>query len=178
MKQLKVAIALMLGVMMMTGCPSTPEKPEGAAAGGAAGRGPGAQVEGRGAELGGGVSAYSLDDPSSPLSKRVIYFDYNSSTIKGEYRQLIELHAQYLADHPEVQMVMEGHTDERGSREYNIALGERRTQAVKKIMLLFGVADQQIQTVSFGEERPVAPGHDEAAWSLNRRVELVYSQHR
>lgn len=177
MKQLKVVLALMVGLLMMTGCPSTPEKPDGGAAGGA-GRGPGAQLEGQGAELGGGVSAYSLDDPRSPLSKRVIYFDYDSSTIKEEDRRIIEVHAQYLADHPEVQMVMEGHTDERGSREYNIALGESRTQAVKKIMLLFGVADAQIQTVSFGEERPVAPGHDESAWSLNRRVELVYSQHR
>jgi peptidoglycan-associated lipoprotein len=178
MKQLKVVLVLVAGLLLMTGCPSTPEKPDGGA-GGAAGRGPGgAQVEGQGAELGGGVSAYSLDDPSSPLSKRVIYFDYDSATIKDEYRQIIEVHGQYLADHPEVQMVMEGHTDERGSREYNIALGEQRTQAVKKIMLLYGATDQQIQTVSFGEERPVAPGHDESAWSLNRRVELVYSQHR
>lgn len=175
MKQLKVAMILFAGLLVLTGCPSGPTKPDGSG-GGAAGGGNGSQVQGQGAELGGGVSAYSLDDPDSPLAKRVIYFDYDSATIPDQYRQLIELHAQYLAEHPNTQVVLEGHTDERGSREYNIALGERRAQAVKKIMLLFGVVEAKVQTVSFGEERPVAPGHDESAWSLNRRVEIVYSQ--
>lgn len=175
MKYYKLLIALLAGLVLMAGCASGPQKPGEGAAGAAGGGGGGARVEGRGADLGGGVSAYSLDDPDSPLAKRVIYFDYDRSDIQDEYRQLIELHAQYLANHPQVQVVLEGHTDERGSREYNIALGERRAQSVKKIMLLFGVADDQIQTVSFGEERPVAPGHDESAWSLNRRVEIVYS---
>jgi len=175
MKRIKVAMVFVAGLLALTGCPSSPTKPDGSG-GGAAGGGSGAQVQGQGADLGGGVSAYSLDDPASPLAKRVIYFDYDSATIPDQYRQLIELHAQYLAEHQNTQVVLEGHTDERGSREYNIALGERRAQAVKKIMLLFGVTDAQVQTVSFGEERPVAPGHDESAWSLNRRVEIVYSQ--
>lgn len=173
MKQIKVAMVLVVGLLALTGCPSNPQKSD--SAGGGAGAG-GSGVQGQGADLGGGVSAYSLDDPESPLAKRVIYFDYDSAAIPDQYRKLIEMHAQYLASHRNTQVVLEGHTDERGSREYNIALGERRAQAVKKIMLLFGVNDAQVQTVSFGEERPVAPGHDESAWSLNRRVELVYSE--
>jgi len=124
MKQIKVAMVLFAGLLALTGCPSNPEKP-GGTGGGSVGGGNGSQVQGQGAELGGGVSSYSLDDPDSPLSKRVIYFDYDSITIPDQYRQLIELHAQYLANHSNTQVVLEGHTDERGSREYNIALGER-----------------------------------------------------
>ncbi|MBD3670754.1 MAG: peptidoglycan-associated lipoprotein Pal [Gammaproteobacteria bacterium] len=179
MKQIQLFAIILLGAVLTSACQSTPEKGAGEGADGVGSGGQdGSQIEGRGAELGGGISTYSLEDPDSPLSKRVIYFDYDSASIKQEYRDIIEIHAQYLADHPDTQLVLEGHTDERGSREYNIALGERRANSVKKIMQLFGVTDAQLQTVSFGEERPVAPGHDETAWALNRRVELLYSEHR
>jgi len=117
----------------------------------------------------------SLNNPNSPLSQRVLYFDLDSSQIKDEDRDIITVHAEFLASHPEITVVLEGHADERGSREYNIALGEKRAKAVKQIMTLQGVAENQIQVISFGEERPVALGHDSSAWNLNRRVEILYT---
>lgn len=117
----------------------------------------------------------SLNDPNSPLSQRVLYFDLDSSQIKDEDRGIITVHAEFVAAHSEITIVLEGHADERGSREYNIALGEKRANAVKQFMTLQGVAENQIQVISFGEERPVAIGHDAAAWNLNRRVEILYS---
>lgn len=131
-----------------------------------------AQTYGTGQESSYNIS--ELDDPNSPLSKRIIYFDYDSSEIKSQYRSIIEAHAQYLIANPKVIVSLEGHTDERGSREYNLALGERRAQAVKDQMMVLGVPSSQLRTISYGEERPVAYGHDEASWSQNRRVELVY----
>lgn len=117
----------------------------------------------------------SLNDPNSPLSQRVMYFDLDSSQIKDEDREIITVHAEFLAAHPEITVVLEGHADERGSREYNVALGEKRAKAVKQLMTLQGVTENQIQVISFGEERPVALGHEEDAWRLNRRVEILYT---
>lgn len=117
----------------------------------------------------------SLNDPNSPLSQRVLYFDLDSSQIKDVDREIITVHAEFLAAHPDITVVLEGHADERGSREYNIALGEKRAKTVKQLMTLQGVAEAQIQVISFGEERPVALGHDASAWSLNRRVEILYT---
>lgn len=119
-------------------------------------------------------SGSELDDPSSPLSQRSIYFDYDSAEIRSEYRPVIEAHAQYLAEHSDTVVTLEGNTDERGSREYNLALGERRAESVKRQMVLLGASAGQIKVVSYGEERPVADGHDEEAWRLNRRVDIVY----
>ena len=117
----------------------------------------------------------SLNDPNSPLSQRVLYFDLDSSQIKDEDREIITVHADFLAAHSDITVVLEGHADERGSREYNIALGEKRAKAVKQLMTLQGVTENQIQVISFGEERPVALGHDASAWNLNRRVEILYT---
>jgi peptidoglycan-associated lipoprotein len=108
------------------------------------------------------------------LAKRVVYFDFDSSEIKGEGTDIVAAHAKFLAANSSTRVRLEGHTDERGSREYNIGLGERRAQAVRRALLLQGAADAQISTVSYGEERPAVPGHDEAAWAKNRRVEIVY----
>jgi peptidoglycan-associated lipoprotein len=108
------------------------------------------------------------------LAKRTIYFDFDSSDIKGEGTDIVAAHAKYLASNPTARVRLEGNTDERGSREYNIGLGERRAQAVRRALLLQGAADGQLSTVSYGEERPVSPGHDEEAWAKNRRVEIVY----
>ena len=124
-----------------------------------------------------GFQGSPLDDPASPLSRRTIYFEFDSYEVKAADRELIQAHARYLAQNPGEKVVLEGHTDERGTREYNIALGERRAKAVTQLLLLQGVAQSQIDMISFGEERPVAMGHDESAWSLNRRVELLYSGH-
>lgn len=118
-----------------------------------------------------------LDDPQSPLATRVMYFEFDSSELREEDRSLVEAHATYLAEHPDVSVRLAGHTDERGSREYNIALGERRADAVRQLMSLLGVTEQQVTSISYGEENPAALGHEESAWRLNRRVELDYTVH-
>jgi peptidoglycan-associated lipoprotein len=110
------------------------------------------------------------------LAKRTIYFDFDSSEIRGEGTDIVAAHAKYLASRGGIKVRLEGHTDERGSREYNIGLGERRAQAVRRALMLQGVTEAQITTVSYGEERPAVQGSDEAAYAKNRRVELVYGR--
>jgi peptidoglycan-associated lipoprotein len=123
---------------------------------------------------GGMAGDAALNDPSSPLYKRVIYFQYDSSEVQPEYLYVVNNHANYLASNPSKSLVLEGHADERGSPEYNIALGEQRAKAVAKLMQLQGVAENQIQVVSYGEEKPAVQGHDDSAWQQNRRVEISY----
>ena len=120
------------------------------------------------------ISAAVLDDPDSPLSVRVIYFDYDSSSIRAEYRETIAAHASYLASNSATSVTLEGHADERGTREYNLALGERRALAVRRQLVLLGASAGQIKTVSYGEERPLIDGHDDESYAQNRCVELVY----
>jgi len=108
------------------------------------------------------------------LKNRTIYFEFDSSEIKSEYNDMITAHAHYLAANPTMRVRVEGNTDERGSREYNIGLGERRAQAVRRALMLQGVIESQITTVSYGEERPSVTGHTEEAWSRNRRANIVY----
>lgn len=117
-----------------------------------------------------------LEDPSSILAERVIYFDFDRSDVKPEFMGVIQAHAQYLVANPDTTITLEGHTDERGSREYNVALGNRRAQAVRRMLMFHGVADRQVSTVSYGEEKPVALGQNEDAWARNRRVEIVYGR--
>lgn len=133
------------------------------------------QDQRHGADVDTGFDIKQLNDPSSPLSQRVIYFDLDSSSLSEADRELVAAHARFLAANPNIAVVLEGHADERGSREYNIALGERRAKAVKQLMSLQGVSQSQAQVISFGEERPVALNHDEESWRLNRRVEILYS---
>lgn len=141
-----------------------------------AGQGQGAGAgERHGAQLGGTFKGSPLDNPASPLSKHTFYFDFDSSLVHAADRTIIAAQGRYLADHPNLHVKVEGNTDERGSREYNMALGQRRAEAVAQILLLQGAAKNQMEVISYGEERPVALGHDEAAWRLNRRVDLVYS---
>ena len=108
--------------------------------------------------------------------KNVVYFDFDSSEIRSEYVPVVAAHAQYLVKYPTARVRLEGHTDERGSREYNIGLGERRAQTVRRALLAQGVAEAQITTVSYGEERPAVEGSDEPAYAQNRRVEVVQVQ--
>jgi peptidoglycan-associated lipoprotein len=115
-----------------------------------------------------------LKDPSSILSKRSVYFDFDAYAIKDDYKSMLEAHARYLQANRNARMTVEGNTDERGSREYNIALGQRRADAAKRMMLLFGATEAQIDTVSFGKEKPKNPGHDESSWAENRRDDLAY----
>ncbi|HEY0675321.1 MAG TPA: peptidoglycan-associated lipoprotein Pal [Immundisolibacter sp.] len=128
-----------------------------------------------GAGSGSGFAAGSLDDPSSPLSQRKIYFGLDRYDVTDEYRSLVEAHAGYLRGSPSAAVTLEGHTDERGSREYNIALGERRSNAVRDLLVALGASASQITTVSYGEEKPASDCHDESCWSQNRRVEIVYT---
>ncbi len=120
----------------------------------------------------------SDDDTAGPqaglLAKRVIYFDFDSSEIKGEGTDVVAAHAKYLASHGGQRVRLEGNTDDRGSREYNIGLGERRAQSVRRALMLQGATEAQVSTVSYGAERPAVAGHDETAWAKNRRVEIVY----
>jgi len=111
---------------------------------------------------------------TGPLSRLVIYFDFDQSEIRSEFNSMLAAHGEYLAGNVGAGVRLEGHADERGSREYNIGLGEQRAQAVRRVLLLQGVSSEQLATVSYGEERPAVLGSDEEAWSLNRRVELVY----
>ena len=120
------------------------------------------------------VAGNPLRDPNNILSKRSVYFDYDSNVVKDEFRGVIQAHSRYLTDQRDPRIRIEGNCDERGSREYNLALGQRRAEAVKKVMTVLGVADPRIETVSFGEEKPVATGHDETAWAQNRRADIKY----
>ncbi len=129
-----------------------------------------------GAEMGGsGMATEMHSGQADALSKRVIYFEFDSSDVTSEAREIISAHAQNLSQNANLSVVLEGHADERGTREYNVALGERRAKAVQELLVLQGVQPSQIQVISFGEERPAAVGHDESAWRLNRRVEILYS---
>ncbi len=174
-----VFIVLILG--LFTACTTTPDKPSSATvedksstgvADASGSEGSGARSYGTGAEGAGSMTA--LDDPQSPLSVRIIYFDYDSSDIQSQFRDTVEAHAAFLAANPDTVVSLEGHADERGSREYNLALGERRAQTVKRQMVLLGASSSQIRATSYGEERPVSEEHDEFAWSQNRRVEIIY----
>ena len=109
-----------------------------------------------------------------PLSNRSVYFDYDSNAVKDEFRGLVQAHSKYLVEYTNRRIALEGNTDERGSREYNLALGQRRAESVKKIMTVLGVPESRIETVSFGEEKPKSSGHDEGAWAQNRRADIVY----
>jgi peptidoglycan-associated lipoprotein len=122
----------------------------------------------------GGTGAGVAGPSGAQLQNRTIYFDFDSSEIKAEYNAVITAHARYLASNTSTRVRLEGNTDERGSREYNIGLGERRAQSVRRALTLQGVADAQITTVSYGEERPALTGHTEEAWARNRRVDIVY----
>ena len=116
-------------------------------------------------------------DPSSILNReRSVFFEYDDSIVQKQYAPVIERHGQYLLKNPTLKVVVEGNTDERGSSEYNLALGQRRAQAVKSALQLYGVKDAQIEAISFGREKPKATGHDEAAWRENRRADIAYAK--
>ena len=116
-----------------------------------------------------------LEQADGELSNRTIYFEYDSAKLSDESIALLETHGNFIAGSSSVSVRLEGHADERGSREYNIALGDRRAQSVRRVLLFQGAAVDQVDTVSYGEEQPAVEGHDESAWSQNRRVELIYT---
>jgi len=117
----------------------------------------------------------ALDDPKGVLAQRSVYFEFDSYLVKPEYNQLVTAHSNYLEAHKSRKVIVQGNTDERGGAEYNLALGQKRAEAVRTVMVTLGVAKDQIEAVSFGKEKPKADGHDEAAWSQNRRADIVYT---
>ena len=165
-------LTMLSATMLLMGCPkrdavkeappATSEEP-GAAT-------PGVETNGVGQ---GSPTAGGAAGEQAGLAVRVIYFDFDNAEIRPEYRDIIAAHARRLASNSALRIRLEGHADERGSREYNIGLGERRAQAVRRALMLLGVGEGQIATVSYGEERPAVEGSDEAAWAKNRRVEIA-----
>jgi peptidoglycan-associated lipoprotein len=169
-------IPILLSLLLLAGCSSTPTL-EGTGADvseqstGAEGD-PGASTSA--ASQGGEWQGDPLENPNSLLATRVIYFDFDQSAVRSEYLDVIQAHADYLAANPQVVVRLEGHADEKGTREYNLGLGENRANSVRSLMLAQGVSDNQLVVVSYGEERPATFEHNEESWALNRRVELVY----
>tara|TARA_R110002073_G_scaffold324105_1_gene501873 strand:- start:1095 stop:1616 length:522 start_codon:yes stop_codon:yes gene_type:complete len=121
-----------------------------------------------------GANFHQLQDPNSILSKRSVYYDFDSYNVKDEYRELVSAHANFLRDNSNAQVLLQGNTDERGSREYNLALGQRRADSVKNMMTLTGARDEQIEAVSLGEEKPRAMDNDESSLGENRRTDIIY----
>ena len=155
---------------LITGCSSTPDADQN-----------GAPVESRDGvatvdanNLDGRGLPRELTDPKSKLSQRSIYFDLDKYDVKDEYRDLVAAHAKYLVANKGFKVLIQGNTDERGSSEYNLSLGQKRAEAVKRSLSLLGVKEEQIESVSLGKEKPKNPGHDEAAWSENRRADILY----
>lgn len=162
-----MVIAAIMGGLAVAGCSSKGTKDNAAGHGKGTGltTGPGTGADnGTGREFGGA----GMD-----ISQHVVYFDFDSSELKPEAQPVLNNWSKYLSQNPSVRVRLEGNTDERGTREYNVALGERRARAVQQALQLRGVSAGQLNVVSYGEERPAAQGHDESAWSQNRRVEIA-----
>lgn len=166
-------LAIVLG---LGGCATTGGGEDGTGTGEAVGAGTETYGEVTALPPGSSLTLDSLNDPESPLAKRIVYFSYDSSEVDSEYLEVIAAHGRFLAKYPQQRLRLEGHTDERGSREYNLALGEQRARSVLELLRLEGASAEQVEVVSYGEELPAAFGHDDASWQLNRRVELVYQE--
>ncbi len=170
-----VLTSLLAGSLFLAGCPGPAVQPD-VDDGPPIDSAPGADINGYEGDGIGDMEPLMPEGPDDPLSKLVVYFQYDQSDIGADYTEMLAAHGRYLANQPSASLRLEGHADERGSREYNIGLGERRAQAVRRVLLLQGASGTQISTVSYGEERPSVLGSDEEAMALNRRVELVYRQ--
>lgn len=173
MKKHYLGLGLVLGSLVLAGCagqsgvqPDDTQDQEAQTSEG---------VETGGAQMGQEYAGNPFEDPANPLSKRVFYFPLDGSEVSGEDQEVLAAHARYLASNPQASISVEGHADERGSREYNLGLGERRAKAVERVLMAQGSTKNQLQVVSYGEERPAENGSNESAWQLNRRVELMYS---
>jgi peptidoglycan-associated lipoprotein len=170
MKNFAMTAVFLVSLGLLAGCPSKPKEVPAPA--------PTPTTSADTSGVDSATAAMGDTDAAGPsgelLSKRIVYFDFDSSAVRADSQSVVAAHARYLAANPSQKVRLEGHADERGSREYNIGLGERRGQAVRRALMLSGVAEAQLSTVSYGEERPAAAGSDEQAYALNRRVEIVY----
>lgn len=167
-------LVILASVALLVGCSTTPPATNQPAAATSPVSTPAQQAKSSQVPAGSNPSRSQLDDPSSRLAQRNVYFSYDNFTIAGKYEQMISAHASYLTHNPAAHVSLEGNTDERGSREYNLALGQKRADAVRSSLKLHGVADKQIEAVSYGEERPRSICHDESCWQENRRTDIVY----
>lgn len=169
-----VILVLLAGMLAVSGCNKKNRKAEGTATGdGVSASGTGTGYGPDGQPLGDWQSGAAAGDL---LSRKTILFAYDSSELDSDSQAIAEAHAAFLRDNSSIRVVLEGHADERGTREYNLALGERRAQSVADVFIALGVSAGNIENVSYGEENPVADGHDESAWGLNRRVEIRYDR--
>jgi peptidoglycan-associated lipoprotein len=170
----KILLAATMTIVL-AGCQSTPEAEKPA---GVEDRTPGAGTGGPSATTQpvkpGSMSGNPLKDPSSILSKRTIYFDFDRDDIKPEFVPIVEAHGKYLRENRGAKLLIQGNADERGSREYNLALGQRRSDAIKRRLVVLGVTEMQIESVSLGEEKPACVEHDEGCWYKNRRGDMLY----
>jgi peptidoglycan-associated lipoprotein len=162
--------------LMLAGCATTPEEQKPAAVESRAAAAPAPEpqpaprVEARRVD-----PSAALKDPNNILSKRSVYFDFDKYDIKDEYKGLVEAHAKYLRENSGAKMLIQGNADERGSREYNVGLGQRRSDAVKRALILLGAKETQLESVSLGEEKPVCSEHAEGCWAKNRRGDMLYN---
>jgi peptidoglycan-associated lipoprotein len=180
MKRTSSIVLFVLGAMLLAACAKKHDVKEPPVAGtqvpdsSANSGNEGASTSTSALDGGGDTANIARSLNAAPLSKKIIYFDFDKSEIKPEYADIVTTAARNLTGNPSLKLKLEGNTDNRGTREYNIGLGERRAQSVRRALLLQGVAESQLSTTSFGAERPAVEGDDESAWSQNRRVELVY----
>ena len=177
------AIIILAILVIAGGCQTTPEDQQAA---GVETRKPGATPDSRTVDRpqigkidvtkpGAKDATGALKDPASILSKRSIYFEYDKFDVRDEYRPVVEAHAKYLRENPNAKMLIQGNADERGSREYNVGLGQRRSDNVKRMLILLGAKEAQIESVSLGEEKPMCTDPNEGCWSKNRRGDMLYS---
>lgn len=175
MKTVRNVLSLLLLSVVMVGCSTFGGGDEEASTMGQNGSANGANTSGiDGSES---FSGHPLDNPASALSTKVIYFEFDSSALAPQYEAVVTAHAAYLAANPGVSVLLEGHADEKGTREYNVALSENRAKSVLDLLALQGTSVAQTSITAYGEEKPAALGHDDQSWQLNRRVELVYPAH-
>jgi peptidoglycan-associated lipoprotein len=172
-------LSALLATLLLAACSSQPPAPEQDPAGveSRTPRTPAPEAEAKPVQ-GDSFDAFGvagLKDPRSILSKRAVYFDYDSYVVKDEFRPLVEAHARFLVANPKFKMLVQGNADERGSREYNLALGQKRADAVKKALQLLGVREEQVESVSLGEEKPVCADQGEGCWAKNRRGDMLHS---
>ena len=172
MKTRMLSLCVPLALALAGGC-ATQSKNEAAASAPSGAATSSASPATPGAAPSGGMSGSMAGDAGAP-SARSVYYDFDKSDLRSGDRSLVESNAQYLVKHSDVKVRVEGNADERGSKEYNLALGQRRAEGVAKAMELLGVSDKRIEAVSYGEEKPKAKGHDEQAWAQNRRSDIVY----
>ena len=173
-----VMLIYILGAVALAGCGNRANTlPDFEDTNGAGGADDGASTQGVNGS--GGIGVFedaAQQERQQLLDQLIVYFEYDQSDVLPQFNDVLAAHGRYLSSNPNAQIRLEGHADERGTREYNIGLGERRAQTVRRILMLQGASAEQLSTVSYGEERPVALGSDEEAYSLNRRVEIVYRQ--